>query len=368
MDASHDEPPHHCIAWHDYTDTGITVAVNCNATRFVIEVDTSDLEGSPSKQECERLLEQINRVSNDDDDDEDDWRVVDELHDLATIPCFALFKELAPEPPAGQKFSLHEIHFPTTHRLRLTVEDQKIVPRRIYAELPAKWLAETTATLHPGELPDLPRVRAREVTVTNNSDFHFCCVMNYSEVYAFTADGTKCHWRSANYPLCHKGMLGKYAQVARANLHHLRIPRLLGIVVSDDEARMMGAVFEWVTREFCITDDRARESKLYHARWKRQITTIAKELHRHGIVLGFMHPEDIWIDENMNVWISHLGGGWAEPYLPRELSDSVEGDFHWMNKMFRCLEGEEEWWKEGLRIHVMDLPRGEAPKKRLPHI
>lgn len=117
----------------------------------------------------------------------------------------------------------------------------------------------------------------------------------------------------------------------------LRISRPSGIAVSDDVQTVLGYVIEDIPSIGDLYSQQAMHLADYHGQWKGQVLETAKELHRHGIILGSVSPSHVVIDMQKNAWVMGFGRGWEEPFVTQETYGTAEGDLAGVKMVFEDL-------------------------------
>lgn len=117
----------------------------------------------------------------------------------------------------------------------------------------------------------------------------------------------------------------------------IRVPRLQGIVVSDEKTAI-GMLMTMITSSEIGSHLRSpglQSRHDLHKKWEEQLTTIVQELHAHGIVWGDVHPMNIVIDEAMNAWAIDFGGMNNVEFVDNEKRETIEGDWQGITRIFQ---------------------------------
>jgi Ser/Thr protein kinase RdoA (MazF antagonist) len=64
-----------------------------------------------------------------------------------------------------------------------------------------------------------------------------------------------------------------------------------------------------------------------------QLRHLINQLHAASIVWGDAKPDNVLINKNADAWVIDFGGGYTEGWVPTELTGTVEGDLHALEKI-----------------------------------
>jgi tRNA A-37 threonylcarbamoyl transferase component Bud32 len=129
-------------------------------------------------------------------------------------------------------------------------------------------------------------------------------------------------------------ILSRITSTGLAN--RLRVPKLLGIVISDANeviGMLMTMIASSEAGSTLRSPDLQARSDL-HAKWEDQLTMIVGELHKHGIVWGDVHPMNVVIDGEMDAWAVDFGGMNNVEFVDDEKRETVEGDWQGLRRVF----------------------------------
>jgi hypothetical protein len=113
----------------------------------------------------------------------------------------------------------------------------------------------------------------------------------------------------------------------------LRVAPFRGLVLLDN-GLVAGILFEWLEgsplAEYLDLTDQG-----LHGRWREQVESIVKELHRHEIVWGDVNVHNIFIDANADAWVIDFGGNCNVEFIDEELKETYEGDLQGLRRVFK---------------------------------
>jgi serine/threonine protein kinase len=129
------------------------------------------------------------------------------------------------------------------------------------------------------------------------------------------------------------------SQIDQAGLtKRLRVPQLLGIVVSGDAGEVtMGMLMTLITSPAMgshLQSPGFHDKPELHEKWGRQVTAIIQELHAHDIVWGDVNPMNVVIDEAMDAWVIDFGGMNNVEFVDEEKRETAEGDWQGVGRLF----------------------------------
>lgn len=141
--------------------------------------------------------------------------------------------------------------------------------------------------------------------------------------------------------------LQAYTKLRQANLPHLRVSRLYGLVFSESDS-LLGLLLEYIDCGWCTLHCAAKVETLdsRRHRWAAQITECVTQRHAAGVVWGDVKPANVLIDNNDDAWIVDFGGGYTKGWVDRDLAGTVQGDEQGLRKtigfIFRREDSEEK--------------------------
>ena len=323
-----DSAPRHTVVDSHFDVDCSTLTVMCHGKKFIIQVQTKELAGTVLLEQYIRLIEAMH-------DEDDNDKHYEALCDWMILPCFAKFRKLALLPPQDARLTLHDFYNPVTYRLKLLTSSKGLSARRMAGRQVKSTDGLMIRTDQLPKFPGVPRVKASTITILpGEQNDHWCEIPR--EVS--TADGKRQYFKPAFDKSQHIREVGILTQVARARLQdQFRTSKLTGIVVSEDFKMTVGLLVQWIPSIGELQSDEARRRDGFHAQWECQVTKTVKELHKHGIIWGDVHPGNIIIDTDMNAWIIDFGGGWVEPFMSRKTWGTVEGDLQGVQNVFEHL-------------------------------
>lgn len=336
MELSDTEAPRHNVIDSDFDAESSSVTVICNGNKFVIEVEAEALDGTLYAKEYSQFAEFL--ADEDVNDGNDGDYIYEDMCEWMIRPCFPIFRSLAPPVSHDEELTIQDSYYPRTLRLELLIADQHLVAR--YSDSQHQE-SPNNLTIRSTELPnfaDVVRLQASDIKIVlNRQEGDDLCELPRR---VRTSQGLDCYFKPAFNRSHYLRELHTFTSIARAGLSHLKISRLVGIVVSDDAMETLGLVVEWIPPLWDLQSREARRYPTEHERWQEQVASTVEELHKNKIVWGDVHPGNILIDEQMDAWVIDFGGGWIEPFVPRRLRHTVDGDLHGIRKVFEYLDKE----------------------------
>ncbi|KAF1970866.1 hypothetical protein BU23DRAFT_472649 [Bimuria novae-zelandiae CBS 107.79] len=130
-------------------------------------------------------------------------------------------------------------------------------------------------------------------------------------------------------------------QSLSASLPSIRVPKLVGIVTSDDED-LIAILLEYIQADRntptlnLVSVDSIERSR--RQEWASQIRQTLNQLHELGIIWGDGKADNILIDEDDNAWIIDFGGSWTEGWVTPDLAGTLDGDLEALRKIVEFLK------------------------------
>jgi serine/threonine protein kinase len=129
------------------------------------------------------------------------------------------------------------------------------------------------------------------------------------------------------------------SQIAQAGLtSKVRVPRLLGIVVSGDEEEVtMGMLMTLIMSPSMGSHLQSlgfHDKPKLREKWERQVIAVVQEMHAHGIVWGDVNPMNVVIDEAMDAWVIDFGGMNNVEFVDDDKRETAEGDWQGVGRLF----------------------------------
>jgi serine/threonine protein kinase len=140
--------------------------------------------------------------------------------------------------------------------------------------------------------------------------------------------------------------LDKYRSIRDAHLDEsLRISRLMGLV-RNETGQTFGLLLSYIDcdRRTLLCPAKPDTPSHLRQRWAEQVHDIVHQLHTAGIVWGDAKPDNVLIDYNNDAWLIDFGGGYTNGWVAKELSGSVEGDLHALQKIDKFIKSREVSW------------------------
>jgi len=119
----------------------------------------------------------------------------------------------------------------------------------------------------------------------------------------------------------------------------IKVANLHSIVVSDDAKMTIGLLLDLIpsTGDSLYSHNNSALASEYYARWKQHATDTVKQLHYHDIAWGDVHPGNIVNNTSFNAWVVDFGGGSIAEFVPRKKTETKDGDWQGVGKIF------DEW-------------------------
>ncbi|KAF2118029.1 hypothetical protein BDV96DRAFT_571286 [Lophiotrema nucula] len=312
-------------------DESYIVAV-CMGTRFDIEVRADNLQGSPYLDEYIKLAAPL-----DNSDFEDDEDAVEALLDWVYRPLRPRFQALTPIDP--HTITLQRSFFPPSIHVEVVVLDGVLTAKPV-DDREMRWPTEGMIEWRESYAsPYIPRIKASDLTVVaaHHNDNPTCDVPQRVR----TKDGILRFFKDCTNTSQILRELEIASRIWEQGLYeNLRISRVHGIAMSDDDNYMLGLVLDLIRTEHGnLNRPELKSQTHFHAKWAEQVRHIITVLHANDIVWGDVHPGNIVIDRNDDAWVVDFGGGYIEGFVPRKLKETKKGDWEGFNKIFK------EWIK-----------------------
>jgi hypothetical protein len=324
----------------------VSLTIHWNDARILVNLKSSALNASTPPIE-NSFIERYNAACDAEDGQEAD-ALSDDILDAICEVGSALFDQLAPPSPTDASSSpdLHTLLFPKEYTFCFQTLNGK-------AELirDDSHATHDEAALDPFGQPfhlkvhedcKLPRISTKNIRVLER-------LMDRGYITRVAVDGQE---------MCSKAGDSKGQDAAQRELDclwkittahnatNLRVPKLLGLVETPDDKRVVGYLIEYIPLPdawelstlgridtiSAITEDRRKK-------WASQVHEMVQLLHQIGITWGDGKASNVLVHRDTDdAWIIDFGGGWTDGWLNEELAGTVEGDQVAVKKISDFLE------------------------------
>ncbi|RDL37302.1 Uncharacterized protein BP5553_04735 [Venustampulla echinocandica] len=250
------------------------ITVMCQASRFQITVSLKDLRGICFELEYSELVAKVDQMDGGADDD------YDALCSWIVEPCFSYFRECTSHIPKDLTFEA--FYYPPTYHLKIIVSGSSLYAK---ATRDRHTINPFALMIPSRDLPQYPKV----------------CRSRASDIQIVPA------------------ITGTYDYMSETPHVKMAIGLLFDFIPSIGES---------------LQSRQCKMASEHHAKWRRQVTAIVKELHSHDIVWGNVHPGNIVIDMNFDAWVVDFGDGWIEDFVDRKKAGIKEGDWQVVQRIF----------------------------------
>ncbi|KAH6953456.1 hypothetical protein DER45DRAFT_575905 [Fusarium avenaceum] len=316
-------------------DTDARLVVMCNYHQFTISVSADSFSQSPSLKSKYLFFLEVA------DNFELDGYTVEDLYDWIVEPLLPKFREL---PEITTTLTLQHFLFPETYTYDIQGDQESLVA------VPSD-RGDDVDSLFGLRLPDdscapWPQYDPKDIQLPEkkNSYGH----LSYMPSKVLFKDGKSAFFK----PMRHGddrsfvNELEKYRSIRDAHLDEsLRISRLMGLV-RNETGQTFGLLLSYIDcdRKTLLCAARPDTPSHIRQRWAEQVHDMVNQLHAAGIIWGDAKPDNVLIDNSNDAWLIDFGGGYTNGWVPKELSGSMEGDLHALQKIERFLKSGEISW------------------------
>lgn len=315
----------------------VSLSIRWNDARFVVNLDPSPAGNMME----DALIEEYNAVFEAEDYDEEE-ELSEKILDAVVEVGRPTFDRLAPPPAPGTAAStdLHTLLFPKEWTFRFRTRNGR-TELTLRDDGPPDDIAPHAFHLRVDDTK-LPRFSTKEISV----------------IQKLLGDGYIAHVMAGGQEMCAKVGDDMRADSAQRELDSLlkistcqvtgvlRVPRLLGLVQTPGDGRVIGVLEEYIpfrdTEELTSLGDIETPSSITKARrrkWASQVQETIHQLHQIGVTWGDGKARNVLIHgETDDAYIVDFGGGWTDGWLDQELSGTVEGDELAVKKIREFLE------------------------------
>ncbi|KAJ2969292.1 hypothetical protein NQ176_g8741 [Zarea fungicola] len=328
---------HHFEELSSGSSETLVLQIRWNDARLVIRLQrASSGTGAPPLENS--FIERYNTACRNDDYDEAE-ALSDEIIHAVVDKGRRMFDQIAPPTGATGSRDLHTFLFPREYTFRFTTLNEN-------AELVREDTPATEDMLPSPVRVDpsccLPRYSSREIRVLED----------------LASNGYIAHVQVDGKEMCSKAGDIKGENAAQRELDCLwtitksgrepvlRVPKLLGLIQTPDEKRIIGFLQEYIpvsdSGELSTLGSIDGPSSIEAARrkkWAFQIQETVQSLHEMGVVWGDGKASNVLIHRDSDdAWVIDFGGGWTDGWLSPELAGTVEGDDAAVAKIFKFLD------------------------------
>ncbi|RMJ22751.1 Protein kinase domain-containing protein [Aspergillus sp. HF37] len=335
-----------------------TITLMTNATLVEIRLNRADIRGTALEAQYERCIQSFttnDEIIGHDEDLPDDADQFDDFCDWLIEPCAVLIRRLALAQiyNGGIGTTLQEFVFPRSlHCLQLVPavpegDCSRLAARHVEADADSTLRITTNLATEPLAglclPPSIRRVHATDVCVNPDPSggYDYTCdiprrVTVYAEVAGQEEEGEKFFKGIKTRDDFEREVLMLNRMLETGLVGRVNVPRLFGIVISDDGGSAIGMLLAWMPFGLrTLWDDGLRRMENMHPKWERQVRETVRELHAGGISWGDVNPGNIVVDFDFDVWIVDFGGGFIEGFVDRDLAGTKEGDLDGIERVFR---------------------------------
>jgi hypothetical protein len=326
-------------------DERLELTIMSNETRFHIYFDSEELCGYG---EDETLVKEFKRFKENLDTD---GAVMEEFENWMVKPCADLIKHLALSVSGFDTPTLEQVLNPETFIFKLHnvggVLDAELRqhPTDDEKKIGLQW---GVSSAEPCVVEALRRVPAYPAThlaiVTNSSSDNMDYDLSPKTVEEIDTK-MKYYFKPASYkPSFVKELTALLDIDDKLPQENLGLPKLVGIVVCGDGAKIAGLLVEYIhgskTLERRIQDNEA--SKGQREDWLVQVRNMVTRLHEADIIWGHVHPNYILIDSHGDAWATDFGEGYIKGWIDPEQAGTKDADLEALSKLERYLEIKSE--------------------------
>ncbi|KAK3936889.1 hypothetical protein QBC46DRAFT_393995 [Diplogelasinospora grovesii] len=329
----------------------VSLSIRWNSARLVVHLDPSPVGNMME----DSLTEQYNAACIAEDYDEEE-AMSHQILDAIVEAGRPTFDQLASPPALGSSTSsdLHSLLFPEEYSFRfrtlnnrteLTLRDGQshgtasdIAPQNGWALEPS----EHPFHLRIGDDTNLPKFSTKDICVLQKllGDGYIARVLvGGQEMCSKVGDDLRADSAQRELSTLLKISTSQYAGI-------LRVPKLLGLVQTPDDGRVIGFLEEYIPSsdapglsslgdiETALSIAEVRRKK-----WASQVQETVHLLHQIGVTWGDGKASNVLINcDTDDAWIVDFGGGWTDGWVEPELSGTVEGDELAVKKILEFLE------------------------------
>jgi len=151
----------------------------------------------------------------------------------------------------------------------------------------------------------------------------------------FISDGTARYFKPRRVPVDFARELEILGHLRGLRGGEVRTSYMTEIVTSG--ATVVGLLLEMIPGGYPIMDKRAWEDPAACEKWEAQVRKTVEVLHTNDLVWGDVNPGNVVVDEDGDAHIIDFGGFFNEAFVPEQLRETKEGDWHGIRRLF------EDW-------------------------
>ncbi|CAJ0551389.1 Ff.00g113190.m01.CDS01 [Fusarium sp. VM40] len=316
-------------------DTDARLVVMCNYHQFTLSVSADSFSQSTALKSKYLFFLEVA------DNFELDGYTVEDLYDWILEPLLPKFREL---PEITTTLTLQHFLFPETYTYDIQGDQESLVA------VPSD-RGDDVDSVFGLRLPDdscapWPQHDPKDIQLPKKKNLYG--PPSYMPSKVFLKDGKSAFFK----PMRHGddrsfvNELEKYRSIRDAHLDEsLRISRLMGLV-RNETGQTFGLLLSYIDCDRKTLLCAARPDTPIHLRqrWAEQVHDMVNRLHAAGIIWGDAKPDNVLIDNSNDAWLIDFGGGYTNGWVPKELSGSMEGDLHALQKIDRFLKSGEVNW------------------------
>jgi hypothetical protein len=329
--AASDEILRHTVVVDGYYTSDFSwITMFYHGVRFQICTELHDLQHTPFEQEYLALAKKLEI------DYQVDGEAETKLQNWLLRPCFPQIRELIPEKPRSS--TLQAFYFPRTYLLEVVAWNGSLLAEVCYDDVGPE--AGLVPKMIPSEqfadYPELPRIFASNIATP---PYNLSDATHWEEFLSKvkTADGVTKFFKPARQRETTIREIENNIRIQQTTFEKQpRVPKLCGILVSDDGQMLLGLLFDLICYcALCLFHDECIEKVESHKKWEAQIFESLTELHKNGIIWGNVNPGHIVIDDNDDAWIVDFGGS---QLIHAEQPRTKQGDCEAVRLWFSWLE------------------------------
>ncbi|TPX12507.1 uncharacterized protein E0L32_000684 [Thyridium curvatum] len=315
----------------------VSLSIRWNQARLVVHLDPSPTGGTME----DSLIQEYNAACINEDYDEEET-MSDRILDAIIESGRAAFDELAPpadSPTSSSSSDLHSLLFPEEFTFRFRTLNNKSEVSLVNSGGSLKQ-AQGLFQLTVSEDIDAPGFSTKDIRVLQKQigDGYIAHVLaGGQEMCAKVGDDTSAEAMQRELSTLAKIRASRYVDI-------LRVPKLLGLVQTPEDGRIIGILERLVpdVPELSSLADVETPASIDHTRrkkWASQVEETVRLLHQLGLTWGDGKASNVLIDRDTDdAWVVDFGGGWTDGWVERELSGTVEGDEMALRKIVEWLE------------------------------
>lgn len=301
----------------------------CNYRQFILSVSADSFSQSPALKDKYLFFLEVAKNF------ELDGYTVEDLYDWIAEPLLPKFKQL---PDVPTPLTLQHFLFPESYKYDVQCEGDKLV-------VVSSDGSDDVAPLFGIRLPEdicapWPQYDPRDIQLPEKRNSFGPPSYMPSKVFLNNGNGVFFKPMRGGDKKSFLHEIDKYRSIHNAHLDaSLRISRLVGLVRTEN-SQVFGLLLTYIDcgRRTLLCAGRATTPNHLKQRWAEQVHDIVHQLHNSGLIWGDAKPDNVLIDRNNDAWLIDFGGGYTDGWVPKELSGSVEGDLHALQKIYEFLE------------------------------